>query len=122
MAISIKQLIFAAPFSEEKRRALLENLDKLNDDQKFKLVSITWSLLAQMYFAKLKAEYDRMQEEMIYEEKSYTANDFEEAKAKILHEFIQRFENAKSKEEIAEVRKQLERFSPQPPSITNENS
>lgn len=112
MAISIKQLIQIAPFPEDRKKALLENLDKMTEDQKYRIVNVAWYALAQIYFAKLAAERQKLMDEVIHEERKFNPNDFEEIEAKLLHDFLQKLETAKSQEAIEEVKRKLERFKP----------
>jgi len=112
--ISIKQLIQVAPFPEDQRKKLIENIDKLTDDQKYRLSNIAWKALAHIYFAQLKAERQLLMDEVIHEKRKMNPNDFEEIEAKLLHEFAQKLEAAESQESIGEVRKELEKFKTQP--------
>lgn len=112
--ITLKQLIKIAPFPDDRRKALLENLDKMNEDQKYRISNVAWHALAQMYFARLKAENDLIRDEVIHDQRKFNLNDFEEIKAKLTHEFAQKLQAAESQESVDEVKQQLEKYKTQP--------
>lgn len=112
MAITFKQLILAAPFPEDRKKALIENIDKMTEDQKYRLTNLAWKVLAQMYFAQLRAERQLIMDEVVHDKRKLNPNDFEELEAKLIFEFAQKLEAVESKESIEEVKKQLEKFLP----------
>ncbi len=114
MAISIKQLIQIAPFPEDRRKALIENLDRMTEDQKYRIINVAWYALAQIYFAKLEVERQKLMDEVVHDERKFNPNDIEEIEAKLLHEFVQKLQTAESQESIEEVKQQLEKYKTQP--------
>jgi len=114
MAITFKQLILVAPFPEDRKKALIENIGKMTEDQKYRLTSVAWKTLAQIYFAQLKAEQNKIMDEVIYKDRKINVNDMEEIEAKLLHEFAQKLEAAENQESIEEVKKELEKYKTQP--------
>ncbi|MBM3283593.1 hypothetical protein FJY90_05110 [Candidatus Gottesmanbacteria bacterium] len=114
MAVTFTQLLLAAPFPEDRRKTLMENIDRLTEDQKYQLTNLAWRVLAQMYFARLKAERDLIMDEVILNKRKFNQNDFEEIQAKLLHEFARKLEAAESRESIDEVKKELEKYKASP--------
>lgn len=112
MTISFKRLLQVAPFPEDRRKALIDNIDRMTEDQKYRLTDVAWRTLAQIYFAKLKAERQLIMDEVIHDKRKFNPNDYEEAEAKLLYDFAQKLEAAESQESIDEVKKELERYLP----------
>ncbi len=110
MSITIKSLIAAGPFSDDKKKLLLEKFDTFSEDQKLRLGHAAWTGIAMKYYAHLKYE---LHLEVAEGKRDYNPNDFEEVRAKLLHELAQKLQSAESKEQIDEVRKKLEEFKPQ---------
>ena len=114
MSVSLKTLLQVAPFPEEERNELLSRYDELNDDDKFELSNAAWRALSIQYYSKLKYEHELLVLQIQEGKRKFNPNDFEEAKAKLLHEFAHKLEAAESEESITEVRKQLEQFKTKP--------
>ena|SRR3989338_2178759 len=111
MAVNLKMLINVAPFPEEQKKALIENIEKMSEDQKYRLSNAAWFALAQMFYGRLNAGRQKIMNEVVLGERQANANDYQELEAKLIHEFAQKLEMVESEESISEVRKQLEKFT-----------
>ncbi|OGG14510.1 hypothetical protein A2773_05520 [Candidatus Gottesmanbacteria bacterium RIFCSPHIGHO2_01_FULL_39_10] len=107
--ITMQALLKTTPLSDENRKAMLDKLPTMTEDQKFRLAEICWTTLSTVYQIRLKKEVDRMMWEMAQGEKQYSKNDFEEMKAKLYFEFAEKLEASQTEEDMVEVKKQLER-------------
>src|SRR4030042_4339691 len=110
MAFNIKQLIQTAPFPDDKKKALIENLNKMTEDQKYRIVNTAWYTLAQIHFAKLEAERQKIMDEVVHEERKFNPRDLEEIEKRLIEEFAYKLETAKTQETLEEIRQQLEKY------------
>lgn len=110
MAISQKILIQVAPFDDETRADILKNLNQntLDDDQKQQLNALCWELITKLYESEIAFRFERMHQEEMENNKSFTPEDYTGEKAKIILKFAEKLGSASSAEEITEVRKALE--------------
>ena len=112
MAITLKNLINIAPFPEEQKKALIANMNKMTEDDKYELSNASWSALAVMYYGRLDAGRKLIMDEVLEGKRKMNQNDFEELEARLIHEFAQKLESAEDQGSIEEVRKQLEKYPP----------
>ena len=114
MAVTLEILIKAAPFPEDHKTKLLENFNKLTEDQKYRLSQTAWYALAKWYYEKMKIGRELIFEEVANGERKLNPNDFQELEAKLTYEFAQKLQSAETEEQIAEVKQQIENFKTQP--------
>ena len=114
MNISLKTLIQIAPFPEKDREMLLKRYDELNEDDKYKLSNAAWRALSIQYFTRLQSETNIILYQIQEGKRKYNQNDFEEIKARLIHELTQKLELAQSQESVEEVKKELEKYKTQP--------
>lgn len=107
--ITLKSLIKVAPFSDETRNGLIESLDKMTDDQKFRLSETCWTSISAIYNTRLQRINNQMMWEMAKKVKHYSRNDFQEVEAKLLYEFAHKLEASQSEEDLAKVREKLKK-------------
>lgn len=110
MNITPKVLISVAPFSDEKKKQLLEKFDTFTQDQKDRLTHASWTGIAMLYHIRLKYEFDKLRLAIAEGKKPFNQNDFEEIEAGLIHDLAQRLQSAESQEQIEDVRKQLEKY------------
>lgn len=113
MAIKLKTLLKLANFPEKEVDELMVKEEYLKAEEKFKLANTAWFLISQQYFAMLNFEKAQILEEIKHGKRKFNPNDFEEIKARLIHELVQKLEASESKESIEEVRKELEKHLPQ---------
>lgn len=108
--VTLKSLIIVAPFSEEKRKEILDKLEKneLSDDQKYQFSSLCWDMILQLYQYELQLKVESMLKEIAEGTKNYSKNDFQEEKAKLIYRLSTELNSAESEEALEEVRKKLD--------------
>ena len=122
MAVKLKNLITVAPVPEEQKNALLKNIDKLSDEDRYQLATAAWAALAIQFFGRLEAGKQLIMNETIEGSRQMNQNDFGELEANLLHEFTQKLEMADTQESIEEVKKQLEVYKTKPLATDINNS
>ena len=100
--------------SPKVKEDALQTLDKMNEDQKFELSQICWANIAQQYINRYNLEHDRMLEEMANGEKNYGPDDFQAIDEKIIVDILMRLDYDRSKDQISEVKKNLEQYIKKP--------
>lgn len=114
MNISLKTLIKVAPFPQKDREMLFKRYDELNEDDKYKISNAVWRALSIQYFTRLQSETNLILYQIQEGKRSYNPNDFEEIKARLIHELTQKLELAQNQESVEEVKKELEKYKTQP--------
>lgn len=114
MNITFKKLLQIAPFPEDRRKILLENIDKISSDQQYRLENAAWAVMAQIFFAKMEAERKRLADESAVGDRKANPKDLEDYEAKLLSEFAQKLEVVETEESIGEVKQQLKKFQKSP--------
>lgn len=114
MSVTLKTLLNVAPFPPEKRDKILAIFDQLTEDQRLRLSDAAWTGISAQYFSKLKYEFDKLNLEVTQDKRQYNENDFEEARAKLIREFVDRLQLEETQESIEEVKQQLEKYKTQP--------
>lgn len=112
MTISFPVLLKVGNFSQDKIDQLMENIDYVSEEDKIKLSDIAWQNIATRYYANYAVYEIQYLDEIKQGKRKYNANDFEEVKAKLLHELLEKFQLANTESSISEVRKRLDQFSP----------
>lgn len=119
--ITLSQLLKMAPMDEATKKEILEKIDTLNEDQKYRLSMVCWQALAQEYDLKLAQETDQILDEVREGKRKYNINDFTEAKAKQSIRFTEKVGQAQTQEDLTKVKEQLETLkhdvNPQTPNI-----
>jgi len=114
MAIALPALLKLANFPKDQVDQLMKDIDFVTEEEKIKLADTAWFLLSQKYFLRLNFEQARVLDEVKQGKRKYNPNDFEEIKARLIHEFTHKLEAAENQESIEEVKKQLEKFKTKP--------
>lgn len=107
MALTLNQLIKMSSLSLDVKKEALENLDKLNEYQKFKLSQVCWESINDEYNNKAKLEYDKMLQEMADGEKNYSPDDFNAIGQKIISDLLLRLDNTETKDKLEKVKEEL---------------
>lgn len=108
--LTLNQLLKMTNLSPKVKEDTLSTFDKMSEDQKFELSQICWANIAQQYLNKANLEHDRMLEEMANGEKNYGPDDFQAVDEKIIVDILMRLDLDRSKEQISEVKKNLEQY------------
>ena len=110
--MTITKLLKAAPFDEKTRQDILQNLNSYTEDQKREITELAWTMIAAQY----QADYDEMTDlAMVDAEKNnkpFTPEDVAAIKKKADIHVQERFEQAESEEQIAEVQKEIQQQTP----------
>lgn len=114
MSISLPALLKLASFPQQEIEKLKDNIDYVTEDEKLKLSSSAWYFISQKYFMMLELERVRILDEVKKGIRKYNPNDFEEVKAKLISELVQKLQTTKTQESIQEVRQQLEKYKSKP--------
>lgn len=114
MAVTLKTLIEIAPFDNQTRSQLLEKLDSLTEDQKFRLSSACWTSLAAKFESQYKARAAQLLIEAQQGTKKLNQDDFKKIEDELYSEFAKLLKSAQSDEEILEVRNQLKQYQIEP--------
>ncbi|KKS46864.1 hypothetical protein A3J20_06495 [Candidatus Gottesmanbacteria bacterium RIFCSPLOWO2_02_FULL_42_29] len=110
MQISLKSLLLAANYPEEEVGLLLSKEEFLTDEEKFKLTETAWYLISQKYISMQNLHNTQVWREIGEGKRKYNKNDFEEIKARLIHEIIEKLEITNEQTLIDEVRQKLEKF------------
>ena len=111
MPISLTALLKLANFPQDRIDKIKENIDYVSDEDKLKLSDVAWKTIFEKYFAQLSLERIHILDEIKEGKRKYNANDFEEIKARLIHELLQKLQASETDTSIEEVRKHLEKFS-----------
>lgn len=112
MAVTLKTLIEITPFDTQTRNQLLEKLDTLSEDQKYRLSSACWTSLATKFQAQLKARTSRLLLEIQQGTRQFNKEDFQKIENDLYEEFAKLLQSAQSEDEIKEVRQELNKYIP----------
>lgn len=110
MAVTLLTLLKAAPMKEETRQKLLAGLATMSEAQKEELSATCWTVLSQLYFAKLKYEIEKYQLEVSQGKKEYKVADLAEIEKKLTQEYTQKFKSAEGEVDIETVRQELQKY------------
>lgn len=110
MTITLETLLKVSPMNESIRSQLLEKLNTLSDDQKFRLSTACWTALSLQFEARYKAKVAEAMLEIQEGKKTYTKEDFERMENELYTEFAKLLKSAESAEEITTVRQELEKY------------
>lgn len=110
MNIPLPALLKLANFPAEKINTVVDNIDYVTEEEKIKLANLAWYFIAQQYFALLNLQLRHLQEEIKTGKRKYNVNDFEEIKAKLIHDYAKNLESVGTDEAIEVIKKQLEQF------------
>lgn len=114
MAVALKTLIEITPFDTQTRSQLLEKLDTLSEDQKYRLSSTCWTSLAIKFQAQFKARTGKLLLEIQQGVKKYNKEDFQKIENDLYQEFAGLLQSAQSGEEMQGVREELNKYMPKP--------
>ena len=114
MPVTLAALIKIAPFKQEARQDLLARLDKLSEEQKTTLSDTCWTVLSQMYYAKLRYEQEMLMLEIQEGKRKFNKKDFEEVEKKVTEEFVQKLKAAQTRESVEEIREELKKHFRKP--------
>lgn len=112
MAVTLKTLIEITPFDNQTRSQLLEKINTLSEDQKYRLSSACWTSLATKFQAQLKARTSRLLLEIQQGSKQFNKGDFQKIENDLYEEFAKLLQSAQSEEEIQQVRQELNKYMP----------
>lgn len=104
----IKQLIKAAPFPENVRSQLLEEVDTFSAEKKFETEEACWDLISIQWKNDLRFKTQTAIFEMATGKKNYSKEDFKKIEDEMLDKLIQELNVSGDEEKVAEIKKQLE--------------
>lgn len=107
--LSLQQLIALTNLSREVKEDALANIEKLNEDQKFRLSQVCWENIASQYENKARLEYEDMLEEMASGQKSYPPEAFAQLDDKIVTELLKVIQTELTEEQLTEVKGELQK-------------
>lgn len=107
MAITLKTLLQVAPFPEDQRKIILDNYDKLTDQDKRELSVTGWTALTTMYRGRVMVESQKLLKEIQTGKRTYNKKDFDNVKEQAFNEFAKKFDTVETTEDIQYVRAEL---------------
>lgn len=114
MALTLPALLQLANFPKETIDYLKDNIDYVTEDEKLKYANMAWYLLSKKYFALLSVYNRNILDEVKKGKRVFNKNDFEEVKAKLIHDLVGKLEITGSEVSMEEIRQQLETFKTKP--------
>lgn len=116
--ITLQQLIQVTPFTDEMRQEILQQIDTLDENQKYELTDLCWATLIQEAQNKLAAEIQNQTLNTTLSGNP-TIPSPQEIENKILEDLIHKFEAQDSDEKINEIREKLHELNSPPPDTLN---
>jgi DNA-binding transcriptional regulator YbjK len=114
MSVTLKTLLFVAPFPKDKREELLKVYDQLTEEQIDRLTTAAWLVITEQFNTHLEIEQKKIMMEVEAGTRKFNQSDFEEADAKLMHELSQKFEQAGEKIELDDVREEIAKYQTKP--------
>ncbi len=113
MSISLKNLIEVSPFDTATRNQLLEKLETLTDDQKFRLSGACWQALSRQFQARYKAKVAQTILDISEGKTTATKEDLAKIESDMYLEFAALLKSGQTEEEVSQIRQEIKKFMPE---------